>query len=147
MPEEEFKQKFIDMRAQKLSSSFGKPSEEYKKFVEENYELSYRELIHILKDNGESFEGRKCWGGKRFNFHEYSSPEKRECPFKKEKKVEVEAEVEVKPEKVEEPKKEEPKKEEIVVTESLLAEPKKDTAEVIRQKGAILIEMQEIFGK
>lgn len=83
------------MRCQKLSSAFGKPAQEYKKFVEENYEAKYRELVELLKKKGEKMEERKCWwGGKRFNFNESESQEKR-CPFKREK------ESEVKPEKVE----------------------------------------------
>lgn len=94
IPEEEFKQRFIDMRCQKLSSAFGKPAQEYKKFVEEHYEAKYRELVQLLKEKGEKMEERKCWwGGKRFNFNE--SEEKR-CPLKEEMKSEV------KPEKAEE---------------------------------------------
>lgn len=92
IPEEEFKQRFIDMRCQKLSSAFGKPAQEYKKFVEENYEAKYRELVELLKEKGEKMEERKCWwGGKRFNFNEPEGEEKK-CPFKRE-------ESEVKPEK------------------------------------------------
>jgi hypothetical protein len=39
--DDDFRQKFIDMRSQKLSNKFGKPAEEYKKFVETNYELRF----------------------------------------------------------------------------------------------------------
>lgn len=87
------------MRCQKLSHSFGKPAQEYRSFVEENYESRFRELVWKLEQKGEKSEERKCrWGGKRFNFNEG------ECPFKQE--------VEVKPatEAKEELKKEEPKK-------------------------------------
>lgn len=78
------------MRCQKLSSAFGKPAQEYKNFVEENYESKYRDLVQMLKEKGEKMEERKCWwGGKRFNFNE--SEEKR-CPLEEEKGSEVKPE-------------------------------------------------------
>lgn len=78
MPEEEFRQRFIDMRCQKLSYNFGKPAQEYKSFVEENYESRYKELVHMLEERGEKSLEKKCrWGGKKFNFNEN---EDRECP-------------------------------------------------------------------
>jgi hypothetical protein len=39
--DDEFRQKFIDMRCQKLSNKFGKSAEEYKSIVETNYELRF----------------------------------------------------------------------------------------------------------
>jgi hypothetical protein len=95
LSEEDFRQRFIDMRCQKLSNNFGKPAQEYRAFVEENYESRYRDLVCKLEERGEKSEGRKCrWGGKRYNFNDEGSAKKEEV------KVEVK----------EEPKKEEPKK-------------------------------------
>lgn len=80
------------MRCQKLSSAFGKPAQEYKKFVEENYESKYRDLVQLLKEKGEKMEERKCWwGGKRFNFNE-AEPEEKRCPLKEGMNSEVKPE-------------------------------------------------------
>lgn len=48
LSEEEFRERFIDMRCQKLSNSFGKPAQEYRSFVEQNYESRFRELVSKL---------------------------------------------------------------------------------------------------
>lgn len=64
--------------------------------------------------------------------------------------MEVKPQPEVKEEpKKEEPKKEEPKKEQNdsdFITDSMLELPKKESPEVIREKGAIFTQMRDIFG-
>lgn len=132
------------MRCQKLANNFGKPAQEYRAFVEENYESRYKDLVCKLEEKGEKSDGRKCRWGKRYNFNESCD---KECSPKKEKVAKVEPEVKEQPKK-EESIKEVPKKEEkIQITESMLEMPVKESPEVAREKGFILTQMQEVFGK
>lgn len=87
LSEEDFKQRFIDMRCQKLANNFGKPAQEYRAFVELNYECRYKELVSKLEEKGEKSDGRKCRWGKRYNFNEGCD---KECSPKKEEVAKVE---------------------------------------------------------
>ena len=52
MTEEEFKEKFTTFRSQKLSKCFGSPPEKYRDFVAANLDLSQKDLMHALFDQG-----------------------------------------------------------------------------------------------
>jgi hypothetical protein len=131
------------MRCQKLANNFGKPAQEYRAFVELNYESRYRELVRKLEEKGEKSDGRKCRWGKRYNFNEGCE---KECSPRKEEVAKVEP-VKEEPKK-EEAVKEEPKKEEeVLITDSMLEMPVKESPEVAREKGFILTQLQEVFGK
>lgn len=85
----------------------------------------------------EKRENKKCWwGGRRFNFNE----------AKEETKVEGTPEASPKREKLS--KKKENSKSKDIRQKNRRNSPKpNDTPEVVKAKGAILIKMNEIFGK
>ena len=80
MSEEEFNEKFVNFRIQKLAKCFGNPAEKYKAFVTENIDLPQKELMEKLYEQGiEKREDKKCWwGGRRFNFNNSKEEEKQE---------------------------------------------------------------------
>jgi hypothetical protein len=133
--EEEFNQKLVNMRCQKLSRNFGKEPGHYREFVEKNKELDHRELMEKLFEEGiEKREDRKCWwGGRKFNFND--AFQKEECSFKKDKAS---------------PKKEKSASKEMKCQRrkcSPMEEPKSlDKPEISQKKGAILLKMLDIFG-
>ena len=142
IPESEFNEKFTNFRVQKLAKCFGNPAEKYKQFVSENLDLTQRELMEKLYETGlEKKEDKKCWWGRRFNFNEAKEETKKEgspeVSPKREKKSKRKDKSNSK-EKRRQKKRESPSSE----------EPKPvDTAEVVKAKGAILMKMNEIFGK
>jgi len=73
IPEDEYKEKFTSFRTQKLSKCFGNPPEKYREFVYANLELSQKDLMHALYDQGiEKREDKGCRWGRRFNFNQAS---------------------------------------------------------------------------
>lgn len=50
--DEEFNQRFVAMRCQKLSKMFGKEPETYKKIVEETIDLGQKEMIDAIYEKG-----------------------------------------------------------------------------------------------
>ena len=152
IPEEEFKEKFTTFRTQKLSKCFGNPPEKYRDFVAANLDLTQKDLMHALFDQGiEKRENKRCGWGRRFNFNQSNE----ECQFKgekpcfmKDKTISKEKKEEKRLSKERRQKKSlSAKKEEVAVTESLISEPKPlDTIEVRRAKGGIMMNMVELFG-
>jgi len=102
--------------------------------------------MHALFDQGiEKRENKRCGWGRRFNFNQASE----ECQFKGERPCSKKDKTLSKEKNEKRAKKSasKGKKEEIVLTESLLAEPKPlDTTDVRRTKGAILMNMIDLFG-
>jgi len=52
IPEEEFNKRFTELRCVKLSKCFGKPAETYTQFVEENFNMRYKDLVDLLCEKG-----------------------------------------------------------------------------------------------
>lgn len=71
IPEAEFKEKFTNYRCDKLSRKFGNPPEKYREFVAGNLDLTQKDLMHSLFDQGiEKRESQRCGWGRRFNFNQ-----------------------------------------------------------------------------
>ena len=99
--------------------------------------------MHALFDQGiEKRENKKCGWGRRFNFNQANE----ECHFRGEKPC-FKKDKTLSKEKKQKKSASKGKKEEIVLTESIVAEPKPlDTTEVRKAKGAIMMNMIELFG-
>ena len=139
LTEEQFNEKFVNFRLQKLSKMFGNPVEKYRAFVQENIDLPQRELMDLIYEKGiEKREDKKCWWGRRFNFNEPTKEEKEASPKKSPKK-----EKSAKKEKSEKKNASKDRKRRSPPME----EPKPlDTPEIVKAKGSIMLKMREIFG-